>query len=115
MPFVSLSKLAKNENHVKLIFDYVKNIGVSALIVAAGKWQIENQLLGVFSHFYGILVGYILSASGFCLLFINQEFIIHQIDKYNPSKWLRVALHAYIFMIAILLFIYLLGGNLRHT
>lgn len=106
MPFVSLSRLAKNESHVKLIFDHVKNIGVCALIIAAGKWQIANQF-----SFYGILVGCILAASGFCLLFLNQEFIIHQIDKYNPPRWLRGILHAYIFMIAFSLLIYLLGGK----
>ena len=110
MPFVLISRIAKNESHVKLILDYVKNIGVSALVVAVGIWEIKRQSLD-FSNFFGILLGCILILSGFCLLFINQEFIIHHIDKYDPPRWLRGILHGYIFLIAIMLLMHLITGN----
>ncbi len=108
MPFVLLSRVAKNESHVKLIFDYVKNIGISALVFAVGIWEIKHQSSDLFSHLFGILSGCILIVSGFCLFFINQEFIIHQIDKYSPPRWLRGILHGYIFLIASMLLMYLL-------
>ena len=111
MPFVSMSNLSKNENHVKIIFDYVKNIGVSALIIAAGKWQITNQYSNPPTHYYSIILGVILVLSGFCLIFINQEYIFHQIDKINPPRWIRGMLHGYIFLVASMLLLYLLTGK----
>ncbi len=113
MPFNTLSKIAKNDAHVKIIFDYLKNIASVAVIGVAGKWQFAKGLNdpSIMSKITGLSIGCVLIATAFFLLFLNQEFAIYQIDKYSPPKWIRGLLHGYIFIIAISLVLYFISDN----
>ena len=111
MPFVALSKVAKNEVCVKTIFDYVRNLGLSAVVALAAWWKFSDLSHRGFSYYFDIFSGSVLAVASFSLFFLNMEFITHQFAKVNAPRWLTAILSSFAYLIAIQMLEYFSRGT----
>lgn len=83
-----LDKFARNDAAVKMLFDHVRNIGLSALVLSAATWQQMNVGNG-FNAFFGYASSTILGFAGLSLFWINHENLFSKIRSKNFSRTLE--------------------------
>ena len=87
MPFKLMSDVAKNEQIVKLLFDNLRNVGICAVVAAAGSWS-KTHGGGDSNGYFAIATSWLLYAAAFCLFFINMEAGFHRLRSLQAPKWI---------------------------
>lgn len=91
MPFKLMSDVARNDQIVKLLFDNLRNVGICAVVVAAGSWSQKSG--GDDANQYFASAGsWLLYAAAFCLFFINMEAGFHKLRLLQAPKWILAML-----------------------
>jgi hypothetical protein len=102
-----MSDVAKNEQVVKLIFDNLRNVGICAVVAAAGGWSQRNA--GGDNHSYvAIATAWLLYAAAFCLFFINMEAGTDKLRALKAPKWILALLGGVYAAVVANVFMYLI-------
>jgi hypothetical protein len=100
-------KVVSNDVFVKFVFDHIRNLALSALVIGAGKWRITH----IGDGWLGYLdagTGALLFVVGGALFFLNQFHAQAKIREIGTSFWLQLmfitiyALLAVMIVVAIL-------------
>ena len=78
-----LTKLIKNDNAIKLIFDHYKNFAVAAVILAVGIALLLEEGQSGFFEWMRIISGVCVVLIGLFLIVINER---HGMNKLNEAK-----------------------------
>jgi hypothetical protein len=101
-----LDKFARNDASVKMVFDHVRNIGLSALVLSAATWQQLNVGTGI-SALFGYASSTILGFAGLGLFWINHENLFSKIRSKNfsrPLEFIAVIIYS-VFMYSLIKFL----------
>ena len=92
MPFIVMSKLAKDASFMKFTFEYIRNFGLCAGLFVVGRWM-DHGGGDANKDFVDSVLKWLFYVVGFCLTVINFEYGLHQIELMRlPSWWRAVAI-----------------------
>lgn len=95
-----------NEEAVKIIFDYVRNISLSSLVFLAGKGLYLNPL-GSFEKFVGSVIG----LAGFSLLILNIFYVNQRLHKLKMPRFFYFIVALFILSLTSGVFVFLLRSS----
>ena len=87
--FRQFDKIAQNDALVKYIFDHVRNISISCLILSVAAWK-SNNLGSGYEYYFDRISSILLSFFGSFLLFINHENLFFKIRGHAKKKWVVI-------------------------
>lgn len=104
------SDFFRDENRLKFIFDYIRNLGLAALVSAVGLQLIVGER--VFKiPFLGFILGVIISFAGMVLMFFNQDDFVRKFGNVPVTKK-AITLFIFTYISTLAVFFLVVGSEL---
>jgi hypothetical protein len=97
-------KVVSNDVVVKLVFDHIRNLALSALVIGAGKWRISH-ISESWVGYLDIGTGAVLFVVGGALYFLNQLHGQAKIREIGTPFWLEllfITIYAFVAVMVVL-------------
>jgi hypothetical protein len=97
-------RVGRDDTAVKLIFDHVRNLGISAVVLGAARWKYRTATSGL-GFYVDIFIVALLAFAGLFLFFVNAFHGIGKLRKAGLPKWaFRMVKVAYCVIAATVMF-----------
>lgn len=111
MPFVYVSRLARDDAIVKLIFDHFRNFGIVTLVCLAANWKFHHLPSNGWEYLISLAITLALYATAFVLFFLNYEHFLYKLNSISYGKPIKVAITSFYAFVATGLLTYLFSRS----